>query len=134
MNVEIEERVFTERLLRANPEKIYVFGDNMKRRGKRGQAMIRAEPNAYGIATKRYPSMDAWAFFSDKPDEFEWVLSDLRGLYKWSKTHTIVFPVAGIGTGLADMENRSPALWSKMCQIFKDHFGYVNGAKTQYEP
>lgn len=127
MNVEIETRLFTEQLLRANPDKIYVFGDNMKRYGKRGQAVIRSEPNAYGVATKRYPSMDNWAFFSDKPDEFDCVLNDLRGLYKLSKTHTIVFPPAGIGTGLADMEKRSFALWSKMCWILKDYFGYVNG-------
>ncbi len=127
MRIEIEDRPFTERLLRVNPEKIYVFGDNMKRYGKRGQAVIRCEPNAYGIATKRYPSMDNWAFFSDKQDELDWVLTDLRGLYKWSKTHIIVFPAAGIGTGLADMKNRSPVIWDKMCQILKDHFGYVNG-------
>ncbi len=126
-NVEIEDRLFTEKLLRANPEKIYVFGDNMKRYGKRGQAVIRGEPNAYGIATKRYPSMDDWAFFSDKPDEFDCVLNDLRGLYKLAKTHTIVFPVAGIGTGLADMEKRSFALWSKMCWVLEFYFGYVNG-------
>ena len=130
MSVEIEERLFTEKLLRANPEKIYVFGDNMKRYGKRGQAVIRDEPNTYGIATKRYPSMDNWAFFSDKEDEFDCVICDLRGLYKWSKTHTIVFPAAGIGTGLADMENRSFDLWSKMCWILKDYFGYINGQEV----
>ena len=68
MKIEVESRMFTERLLRENPHKIFVFGDNMKRYGKRGQAVIRDEPNAYGVATKRYPSMDNWAFFlSCKP-------------------------------------------------------------------
>ena len=127
MNIEIENRPYTEDLLRQNPDKIYVFGDNMKRCGKRGQAIIRNESNAYGVATKRYPSMDDWAFFSDKYDEFDCVMKDLRGLYKLSKTHTIVFPAAGIGTGLADMEKRSFDLWSKMCCILKDYFGYING-------
>ena len=127
MNTEIEHNIYTPELLRASPEKIFVFGDNMKRYGKRGQAVIRSEPNAFGIATKRYPSMDNWAFFSDKDDEFDCVIDDLRGLYILSKRHTIVFPAAGIGTGLAQMEKRSFAIWSKMNSILKDYFGYVNG-------
>lgn len=130
MNIEIEGRLYTKELLQQNPEKIYVFGDNMKCYGKRGQAVIREEPNAYGVATKRYPSMDNWAFFSDKQDEFDCVMKDLRGLYKLSKSHTIVFPVAGIGTGLADMEKRSFDLWSKMCWILKYYFGYINGQEV----
>lgn len=127
MNIEIEYKLYTPELLRQNPDKIYVFGDNMKRYGRGGQAVIRDEPNAFGIATKRYPSMEDWAFFSDKDDEFDCVLNDLRGLYILSKTHTIIFPKAGIGTGLADMEKRSFALWSKMNSILKDYFGYVSG-------
>ena len=110
-----------------NQEKIFVFGDNMVRKGKGGQAVIRDCPNAFGIATKRYPSMNEDAFFSDQPDEFDVVMNDLRQLYKLSKSHTIVFPVGGIGTGLAQMEKRSFAIWSKMCWILKDYFGYVNG-------
>lgn len=127
MIVEVEEGRYTRALLRSNPDKIYVFGDNMKRYGKRGQAIIRDEPNAFGIATKRYPSMDNWAFFSDREDEFDCVINDLRKLYKLSKTHIIVFPVAGIGTGLARMEEKSFSLWSKMNSILKDYFGYING-------
>lgn len=122
MNVESTDQMYTKELLRASPEKIFVFGDNMRRYGKRGQAMIRDEPNAYGIATKRYPSMDGWAFFSDKEDELDCVLNDLRGLYKLSQTRTIVFPIAGIGTGLAQMEKRSPFIWLKMHSILKEHF------------
>lgn len=60
MNIEIAHEPYTPELLRANREKIYVFGDNMKRYGKRGQAVIRDEPNAFGVATKRHPSMDAF--------------------------------------------------------------------------
>lgn len=124
MNVEICYEQYTSELLRNNPGKIYVFGDNMKRYGKRGQAVIRDEPNAFGVATKRYPSMDDWAFFSDKYDEYEAVVSDLRELYTLGKKHTVVFPSAGIGTGLAKMKERSPGVWSKMSFILKTHFGY----------
>lgn len=54
-------------------------------------------------------------------------MNDLRRLYLLSKSHTIVFPAAGIGTGLAKMELKSFAIWSKMNSILKDYFGYVNG-------
>lgn len=127
MNIEICTEKYTSKLLYENQEKIFVFGDNMVRKGKGGQAVIRDCPNAFGIATKRYPSMNEDAFFSDQPDEFDVVMNDLRQLYKLSKSHTIVFPVGGIGTGLAQMEKRSFAIWSKMCWILKDYFGYVNG-------
>ena len=76
MIIEVEDRNYTPLMLRDKPEKIYVFGDNMKRYGKRGQAVIRDEPNAFGVATKRHPSMYDWAFFSDKDDEFECVIDD----------------------------------------------------------
>lgn len=127
MNIEICTEKYTNKVLSENQEKIFVFGDNMVRKGKGGQAVIRDCPNAFGIATKRYPSMNKDAFFSDQPDEFDVVMNDLRQLYKLSKSHTIVFPVGGIGTGLAQMEKRSFAIWSKMCWILKDYFGYVNG-------
>lgn len=129
MNIQVEHNLYTPELLRASPEKIFVFGDNMVRKGKGGQAVIRDCPNAFGIATKRYPSMNEGAFFSDQRDESDVVMNDLRQLYKLSKSHTIVFPVGGIGTGLAEMEKRSFAIWSKMNSILKDYFGYVNGAR-----
>lgn len=88
--------------------------------------MIRDEPNALGIATKRYPSRDDWAYFSDKEDEKEFVLQDLRSLYKLSQHKTIVFPAAGIGTGLAEMEKRSPVIWDMMCDVLWNHFRFDN--------
>lgn len=127
MNIEVCYDQYTPELLRNNPEKMYVFGDNMKRYGKRGQAIIRGEPNAFGVATKRYPSMDDWAFFSDKYDEYEAVVNDLRNLYRLGKEYTIVFPSAGIGTGLAKMKERSPGVWHNMSFLLSTHFGYANG-------
>lgn len=131
MNIEITTELYTKDLLRQHPDKIFVFGCNMKRYGKGGQAVVRDEPNAFGIATKRYPSRDNWAYFSDKEDEKQFVLQDLRNLYKLAQQKTIVFPSAGIGTGLAEMEKRSPVIWNMMCGILLNHFGFDNRlAKT----
>ena len=126
MNTEITAEFYTKDLLRQHSDKIFVFGDNMKRYGKGGQAIIRDEPNAFGIATKRYPSRDDWAYFSDKEDEKEVVLQDLRNLYKLAQHKTIVFPAAGVGTGLAEMEKRSPMIWKTLCDVLLKHFGFDN--------
>ncbi len=111
-------------LLRANPARVYVFGDNLLKRGTAGQAIIRAEPNAFGIPTKRLPSMSERAFFSDRDDEREALLSALRELFVLAKTREIVFPEAGLGTGLAQMARRSPMIYRQMCEILQEHFGF----------
>lgn len=114
-------------LCRAYPEKVYIFGDNLKAFGKGGQAIIRDEPNAFGIPTKRYPSWDDWAFFSDKEDELLAVKESLRKLYKTAQDKVIVFPEDGIGTGRAKMKEKSPVAYKMMCGILWEHLGIRNG-------
>ncbi len=111
-------------LVRSNSDKIYVFGDNLLRRGKAGQAIIRGEPNAFGVPTKRWPSMLASSFFSDQPEEIDAVLTALRELYALSTKNQIVFPSLGLGTGLAQMPTVSPAAYRRMCDILTRHFGF----------
>ncbi|MNC26168.1 hypothetical protein D3C75_742900 [compost metagenome] len=112
---------------RANPEHIHVFGDNLAGYGTAGQAAIRNEPNAFGIPTKRYPSMEAGSFFTDRDCEREHVLKALRELYSLAKRRTIVFPSNGIGTGMAKMREMSPKLFAEMNDILLKHFGVRNG-------
>jgi len=109
--------------VRTNKDKIFVFGDNLIGQGKGGQAIIRDEKNAFGIPTKRLPSMSEEAFFSDKEDERKAVLSKLRELYKLSKSGIeIVFPKDGLGTGLAEMHIRSPKLFKEMNDIIFEYW------------
>jgi len=126
MKTEVCKEAYTIQLLRQHPDKIFVFGDNMKRYGKGGQAIIRDEPNAFGIATKRYPSKDEWAYFNDKTDEKNCVRDDLRALYRLGENGVIVFPFYGIGTGLAKLETKSPEIWEYLCRVLLEHFGFDN--------
>lgn len=126
VNIEVCQEFYTKELLRANPGKVYVYGDNMKVFGKGGQAVIRDEPNAFGIPTKRYPSKDDWAYFSDKEDERMAVIMSLRKLYVIGQSKVIVFPSGGIGTGLALMSEKSPKLFYEMNGILKEFFGFDN--------
>jgi len=100
---------------RDNPNTVFVFGDNLIGRGKRGQAVIRDEPNAFGIPTKRLPSMREGSFFSEQQDEYIAVDAAIDKLIDMRKNgYQIVFPSSGVGTGLAEMSKRSPKLWSHM--------------------
>tara|TARA_R100001594_G_scaffold1317_3_gene5549 strand:- start:5283 stop:16076 length:10794 start_codon:yes stop_codon:yes gene_type:complete len=98
----------SKELLQANPDKIYVFGDNWARTGKGGQAIIRDEPNAFGIATKKSPRK----FLTD--DEFEAnkqaIDKDIEKILAEGKT--IVLPEAGIGTGRAGPKDPITGQWT----------------------
>lgn len=126
MTVEITEEEYTVELLRNNPNKIFVFGDNLKRYGKIRQAIIRGEPNAFGIATKREPSMEPTAFFSDRIDEMHAVTNDLERLFFLSMTKDIVFPSSGIGTGLSRLKQSSPFIWSSLNTLLLFYFNFKN--------
>lgn len=102
--------------VRAEPNKIFLFGDNLERQGFGGQAKeMRGEPNAIGIPTKKRPSMHETAFFTD--DEFESNRQAIHrawmGIFDLSfKLNTnelqVVVPSAGLGTGLAQLAQRAP--------------------------
>lgn len=108
------------------PDRVFIFGDNLIHKGKGGQAIIRDCHNAYGIPTKRLPSMDSDSFFNDEFDEYEAVKSAIEKLIvlKHSRREiTFVFPTDGLGTGLAQMKTKSPKLFKYMNEQLNKHFG-----------
>jgi len=132
MRVETTKFLSVE-LCRQHPDKIFVFGDNIVRRGVRegaGQAVIRNEPNAFGVPVKRYPSMKEGSFFSDLEDEREIVCNSLRELWTIGQSgKVIVFPEDGIGTGRAMMRQKSGVIYTIMCDILNVHFGFNQWGK-----
>lgn len=107
----------TRDMLRREPETLFVFGDNLERRGYGGQAAeMRGEPNAVGIPTKRAPRADEEAFLRDTDAclaQWRWASrTDVRRL----RAHPgkIVWPAAGIGTGRAQLQARAPRVWDEI--------------------
>ncbi len=98
--------------LQANPDKMFVFGDNMGRDGYGGQAAsARGEPNAIGIVTKKAPSHNEDDFMSDNEytENVQAILADFSEVFEALKVGKIVvWPMNGIGTGLADLPKRAP--------------------------
>lgn len=107
-------------MLRARPDVLFCFGDNLIRRGLGGLAkQCRGEPNAVGIPTKRYPTMKPDAFLTDADyDEVLPLIDDAFNVldFHLNSGGTIVLPyrngVLGIGTGLADLPKSAPKIWS----------------------
>ncbi len=134
MPIVVVER-YTREQIRADRHSLYVFGDNLARAGgapdasgwsnpRAGQAAAcRNEPNAVGIPTKKAPSMNESAFFSDadldavKPviqAEFVRLADHLRA------GGTVVLPSAGIGTDRAQLAERAPRIRAFIDRCF-DH-------------
>jgi hypothetical protein len=111
----------TRENVRANRDKLFLFGDNLERRGLGGQAAaMRGEPNAIGIPTKKSPSYRSDAFFSD--DEFEKNKTAIDAAFaEVSRAATdsiraIVIPSAGLGTGRAQLAKRAPRTFAYLHQ------------------
>lgn len=118
----------------ANPDCLYVFGDNTKRIGLGGQAAaMRGELNAHGIATLWAPGV----FFSDHEyDEAKAIIdADLADLVRKTapsgigteEYRTLVFPTDGIGTGLAAMNVYCPRIRAYLDKQLMAMFGITNG-------
>ncbi len=115
-----QSRIY-RRDLRANPNVLYVFGDNLERVGFGGQAAeMRGEPNAVGVATKNAPGMNDDDFFSD--DEFQRniviISTDFdRARAQHRRGDLVVVPADGIGTGLSEMPLRAPRTFEFLCSL-----------------
>ena len=111
---------YTAELLRKYSQYTFVFGDNIQRIGKGGQAIIRDEPNVIGIPTKATPGI----FFVDykmepvlKEGHMSWnafkktIDEDLQKVEdKLALGETVVVPMDFIGTGLAALPEKAPGL------------------------
>lgn len=100
----------TRDMLKAERATLFVFGDNLARWGKGGQAAaMRDEPNAVGLPTKRSPH----AFLTDRDlgSVKEATKRDIKRLeFQLLCGGVVVWPAAGIGTGLAELATKAPAV------------------------
>ena len=118
-------KYITREYVKANPDKLFLFGDNLEQRGFGGQAAaMRGEPNAVGIPTKKKPSREESAFFSD--DEFELNKSALEAALSpvfiavSDNNITVVIPADGLGTGRAELDRRAPRTFAYLQRRLAD--------------
>lgn len=97
----------TPELLQKNPDKVFLFGDNLAGTGKGGQAIIRDEPNAIGIPIKKKPDMTDDSFFTDKEFEENKKAID-QAFDKIPENTIVVLPKNGLWTGFAKLPEKAP--------------------------
>jgi hypothetical protein len=121
--------------VRSRPDARFVFGDNMERRGFRGQAKeMRGEPNAVGVPTKWKPDRAPASYFSDS--DFDKVRVAIDSAFRLLRDACnggadIVIPADGIGTGLADLPNRAP----RIHRYIEKHIAALEAASAKaHEP
>jgi len=109
------DKIIRRDKVKENPDVLYLFGDNLLRKGLGGQAKeMRGEPNALGILSKKYPSNKVESFFTDD-DFYSWLevfSADIKNLAEKinsGKYKALVIPQIGIG--LADLPNKAPKIW-----------------------
>ena len=116
-------KFITREYIQSHPQKIFLFGDNVERKGFGGQAReMRGEPNAMGIVTKTKPTNDIYSFFMDSQLEYNKILIDrdfaelhyrIEALREAiGEEPVIVLPEDGIGTGLAKLEAKAPLTYN----------------------
>lgn len=112
---------------RKNPDSLFIFGDNLERIGMGGQAIIREQPNAIGIATKKSIS----EVFTDEEYENNCKLIDediarVINYYNTQGFSKIVFPFQGLGTGLASLQLSAPKTLCYLTVKLLDTFQFNN--------
>lgn len=113
--------------LKKNPNKIFVFGDNLKRKGEVGQAIIRGKENAYGIVTKKSPSTKSSSYFTDKElEQNKKVIDKDIEKIKSDGRKIIVFPQDGLGTGLDKLKKKAPKTYEYLNYRLLDEFSFDN--------
>lgn len=117
------EEFITPAMVEVNPDWYFVFGDNARRVGKGGQAAIRDYPNTLGIRTKWAPSTSRGSYFTD--DDFvaatNMIAMDFTAIHSCLiMGKTVVFPLAGIGTGRAELATRAPKIYEYLNQTLAE--------------
>lgn len=115
----------TTELVDANIDKIFVFGDNCKRYGTGGQAVIRSCDNSLGLVTKRKPTMQDDAFFEDGNKQDKYMMQrDFRKIRSYLEIGDhVVIPInhrmeINLGTERAKLKEKAPELHYYMLQEF----------------
>lgn len=118
-------KYITREYVKANPDKLFLFGDNLEHRGFGGQAAaMRGEPNTVGIPTKKKPTRDDDAFLTD--DEFEINKSVIEAALSpvfiavSDNNITLVIPADGLGTGRAELDRRAPQTFAYLQRRLAD--------------
>lgn len=129
MKVYRTDKRITRGKIKENPDVLYLFGDNLIRKGLGGQAKeMRGEPNTVGIVTKKYPSNEENSFFTDLDykmfrDQLALDLGEVRMRINSGEYKALVIPQ--IGGGLARLPEKAPMCWELLQKVLNKFENFV---------
>jgi hypothetical protein len=92
----------TKEYLKQHPDHIFVFGDNTLRKGKKGAAELRDEPNTYGFITKKEPNNKDNSFYTIEEYEKIFKIELQRLICEIETNPNCLFLISKLGAGLAN--------------------------------
>jgi len=106
--------IITKEFLNSNSNYVFVFGDNLLRKGYGGAAELRDLPNTYGFITKKKPTNENNAFY--KPDEYFPVYCNevMKLGAEMIKHQDKTYLISKLGFGLANRYH----IWEKVVSLF----------------
>ena len=135
----MKDVIYIKRITRvdakSNPHILFVYGDNDDRNGYGGLAKeLRGERNSYGIRVKKNPCAIEGAYYTDDEyeDNVQKIREDINRLSTVAKENCylcIIFPIDGIGTGLAQMKLRCPKTFKFLCNELMESLNILNGVQ-----
>lgn len=125
MSKVIYREFITRSYVKAHPNYLFLFGDNLATFGLQGQAKeMRGESNAIGIATKIYPDTRNTDYLDDIRDWDTMIYYynlTFIGIRKLSiRYDKIIIPKKGLGTGLSKMQEKCPKILAYLNQKLKE--------------
>lgn len=126
---------YNRKQARNHPKALFVFGDNMARKGYGGQAKeLRGEPNVVGIPTKWRPARDEKAYFTNA--DLKAALPAIDEAFERLESHleaggVVFWPADGVGTGLAQLPTRAPDIHGYITNRFRRLVWLSKGGKRE---
>lgn len=108
---------------------VFIYGDNLKRYGKGGQAIIRDLTNTIGLVTKKEPNNNAGSFFSDNEfdENLKLIFSDILKIKrKQILGNQLIFSSGGYGTGLSKLPDLAPKTFNVLNELLLNFFHFDN--------
>lgn len=105
-----ENFIVTKEFLDDNPNAVFVFGDNVRRVGYGGAAMLRDHPQAYGFITKKNPDNMDESFYRPESYAIDFLVYAVELQLFIEKNLDKTFYISQLGGGLANRYK----IWEKV--------------------
>lgn len=125
------DKEFSIEKCKANPNKLYIFGENEAQFGSNvmggGQAVIRGQINAYGLRTLEDIGVP-WNDYDgiSKISIIDKDIQNINTLMELDDFDALVFPAYGLGTGRARMMVNAPIYFLYLSTILLESFRFNN--------